>query len=184
MNKDFNFNLIQDSDIITGPNDIQDNKTERKNQQQKIDTVYNNSITNISTKVHSHIPDLLEQHNNDISIKYLIAINRNNSIIVNDNIPINDIEDNNEPNEIDNNESNEDIISESESESKSIIEKREKEINYLTKRFDIIEDIKNFYILDVSKLFLNNDSFQVKKIFKKKLRIIRKKKFSLKRKKK
>lgn len=179
MNKDCNSNLIEDNDIITVPNDIQDNKTKRKNQPEKKDVLYN-SITNISTKVYSYIPDLLEQHNNNISIKDLIAMNANNSIKRNDNTAINNIEDNNKPNKIDNNESSEDI----KNESKSIIEKREKKIEYLTKKFDTIEDIKNFNILDVSKLFLDNNSFQVKKIFKKKLRIIRKKKSFIKKKKK
>ena len=179
MNKDCNSNLIEDNDIITVPNDIQDNKTKRKNQPEKKDVLYN-SITNISTKFHSYIPDLLEQHNNNISIKDLIAMNANNSIKRNDNTAINNIENNNKPNKIDNNESSEDI----KNESKSIIEKREKKIKYLTQKFDIIEDIKNFNILDVSKLFLDNNSFQVKKIFKKKLRIIRKNKSFIKKKKK
>ena len=156
---------------------IKDNNTERKKEPEKINITYN-QCTNISTKFQTYMPDLLEQHNNGINIKDLKAMNTNNSNKISGTIINNIIGKNHNPEEIENNESSEDI------ESESIIQRREKEINNLTKTFDILEDIKYFNILDNSKLNLDNESIKVKKIFVKKLRIRRKANNSIKKKKK
>ena len=156
---------------------IKDNNTERKNEPEKKNITYNQH-TNISTKFQTYMPDLLEQHNNGINIKDLKAMNTNNSNKISGTIINNIIGKNHNPEEIENNESSEDI------ESESIIQRREKEINNLTKTFDILEDIKYFNILDNSKLNLDNESIKVKKIFVKKLRIRRKANNSIKKKKK
>ena len=156
---------------------IKDNNTERKNEPEKKNITYNQH-TNISTKFQTYMPDLLEQHNNGINIKDLKAMNTNNSNKISGTIINNIIGKNQNPEEIENNESSEDI------ESESIIQRREKEINNLTKTFDILEDIKYFNILDNSKLNLDNESIKVKKIFVKKLRIRRKANNSIKKKKK
>ena len=156
---------------------IKDNNTERKNEPEKINITYN-LYTNISTKFQTYMPDLLEQHNNGINIKDLKVMNTNNSNKISGTIINNIIGKNHNPEEIENNESSEDI------ESESIIQRREKEINNLTKTFDILEDIKYFNILDNSKLNLDNESIKVKKIFVKKLRIRRKANNSIKKKKK
>ena len=116
---------------------IKDNNTERKNEPEKINITYN-LYTNISTKFQTYMPDLLEQHNNGINIKDLKAMNTNNSNKISGTIINNIIGKNHNPEEIENNESSEDI------ESESIIQRREKEINNLTKTFDILEDIKYF----------------------------------------
>ena len=155
---------------------IKDNNTERKNEPEKKNITYNQH-TNISTKFQTYMPDLLEQHNNGINIKDLKTMNTNNNNKISGNIINNIIGKNYNPEEIENNESSEDI------ESESIIQRREKEINNLTKTFDILEDIKYFNILDNSKLILDNESIRVKKIFIKKLRIIRKANNSIKKKK-
>ncbi len=80
MREVYNFFPIQDNHKLNEVNElemIKDNKTERKNEPEKINIIYN-LYTNFSTKFKTYMPDLLGQHNSRISIKYLKSINTNN----------------------------------------------------------------------------------------------------------